>query len=346
MHGVVVEKPGQLVIRQIEPPKLTPYTAIVKMEMASICNGTDSKIKDGHFPGFDTYPTTLGHEGIGTVVEVGRKATAYKVGDRIWKATTMYTGIEGLASGWGAMAQYAVVGDFASMQADGVCDAEHGYDGIFEVQQVIPPEISTRQAILMITWREIYSSFAAFGFSPGCSLMVIGGGPVGLSFVRLAKIFGMKPVCLATRSKWKLDKALALGADAVFPADKQITRSVKDAYPDGFDFVIDAVGSGSVISQALQMLKFGATVGVYGVVAEDTLSITRKGAPLNWVIRMHMWPDYPAEAAATEPICRFVRQGDLSSEEFITHELPFDRIAEGFELIRQNKALKVVLNFD
>lgn len=342
LRALIVERPNAVTIREIPRPTIGPYHALARMELMAICNSTDTKIIAGDFPGFATYPATLGHEGIGTVVEIGERVTAYQIGDRVLNPCTPFTGIEGLASGWGTLAEYALVGDYAAMVADD-CDAAHGFDGVFETQKTIPSDIPSRQAILLSTWREVYAAFADFGFVPGRSLLVIGGGPVGLSFVKLAKLYGMRPVCLATRSAWKQEKARALGADAVFPADKEFVTRAKDAFPEGFAYVIDAVGSPAVINQALQLVEYHGTVGVYGTVPEKQLTLGTAAAPYNWRLVMHQWPDYALEAAAHELLCEWLREGRLSSEAWITHELPFSRVAEGFELVKGHSALKVVV---
>ena len=345
MRAVVVENPGKLAIRDIPTPRPGPYEALVRMEVAAICNSTDTKILEGHLAFVEQYPTTLGHEGLGTVVEVGEKVVSYRPGDRVINACTLQTGVEGLGSGWGTMAEYALAGDFAAMSRDGVCDEEHGFDGAYETQKVLPPDIPARQAILLSTWREVWSSFSDFGFVPGRSVLVVGGGPVGLSFAMLARQFGMGPVSLATRSQWKLDKALRLGAEVVFPADAGLVARAKERFPEGLDHVVDAVGSSAVINQALSLVKLDGTVGVYGTLAEKSLPLSLEGVPSNWRMVVHQWPNYPREAAAQEPLCEMIREGSISSEEFITHELPFEQVADGFALIKENRALKVLLHF-
>jgi threonine dehydrogenase-like Zn-dependent dehydrogenase len=345
MRAVIVEQPGQLALRDIPCPRPGPYEALVRMQVAAICNSTDTKILEGHVPFVRQYPTTLGHEGLGTVVEVGERVVSYRPGDRVLNACTLRTGVAGLGSGWGTMAEYALAGDFAAMSRDGVCDEGHGFDGVFETQRVVPPDLPERQAILLSTWREVWSSFPDFGFAPGRSVLVIGGGPVGLSFAMLTRQWGMEPVALATRSAWKLEKALRLGAQAVFPAVGDWPAQARQQFPKGFDYVADAVGSPTVINQALRLVKPEGTVAVYGTLAEQTLPLSLDGAPANWRLLVHQWPNYAREAAAQDPLCRMIREGRISSEEFITHELPFERVAEGFALIRQNRALKVLLRF-
>jgi NADPH:quinone reductase-like Zn-dependent oxidoreductase len=195
MKAVVVERPGEIAIRQIPIPEPTEYQALVRNEVVAICNSTDTKLRDGHFPEFDTYPCRLGHEGIGTVVKVGKKVKSFKVGDRVINASYEIS-CAGLAPCFGTFAEYAIAGDHIVMTEDNVADKAHYYDPVFETQKVVPPDIPSRQAILLSTWREVYSSFGDFHIEPNSgSMLIIGGGPVGQSFVTIAK------------NIWKLDQS-------------------------------------------------------------------------------------------------------------------------------------------
>lgn len=341
----MVESPGKLSLKYIEIPEIDDYSALVRMEIAAICNTTDRKIINGTLPGGVAYPTTLGHEGVGTVVKVGKKVKFCKVGDRVLNAQIVYSPVKGLHSTWGTMAEYSLAFDDSMMKADGIDDEEHGYDGVYETQKVVPANITSRQAILLATWREVYSSFKDFCFQPDRSLLIFGGGPVGLSFVSLAKLFGMDPVCLATRSQWKLDRAKSLGADAVFAADETLVSELQKDNSEGFHFVIDAVGSNDVIEKALQVMCPNGTLGIYGTLSEKELRIGLEKSPANWQFIVHQFPDYTKEAAAHEPLCEYIEQGKISSEDYITHEFPFKKIETGFEMIEKNQALKVLLYF-
>ncbi len=344
MKAVVVERPGELAFRDLPVPKIGEYQALVRVELAAICNSTDTKIISGHLTGLTAYPTTLGHEGIGTVVEVGKKVRAFKVGDRVLNPRTPFTGDEALASSWGTFAEYALASDYEAMVADGVCDAAHGFDPSAAIQRLVPEDIPSRQAILLCIWTEAYSGFSAYRFKPGDSVLVFGGGPLGLSVVKLARLYGMGPVCLAEPVEWKREKALSLGADAVFPVDDDLVAKAREVCPDGFANVVDAVGSPAVINQALRLVRFDGTIGVYGTIPYEQVTLDIAAAPYNWLLVIHQWPDYVAVGEAQEPLMDFIRAGQLSSEDFITHELPLDEIEEGFELVRQGSELKVILS--
>ena len=69
MRAIAVVKPNQVRIIDLPVPKPGPYQALVKTEVAYLCNATDGKLVAGHFPGVDQYPLVLGHESAGIVHE-------------------------------------------------------------------------------------------------------------------------------------------------------------------------------------------------------------------------------------------------------------------------------------
>ena len=82
MKAMVIEEPGKFGVREVPTPEPGPYEALVKIDTMALCNATDRKLVEGHFPGVDTYPLALGHENSGTVIKIGDKVRAFKVGDK------------------------------------------------------------------------------------------------------------------------------------------------------------------------------------------------------------------------------------------------------------------------
>ena len=76
MQSLAVAQPNHLALVEVPRPDIGPYDALVKTEAVFICNATDRKLIEGHFPGIgaDQYPLLLGHENVGIVVEKGDKA--------------------------------------------------------------------------------------------------------------------------------------------------------------------------------------------------------------------------------------------------------------------------------
>ena len=91
-------------------PKYKECQALVKMQSCGVCNGTDLKLIHGNFKNLDTYPATLGHEGVGKVVEVGSKVKNLKLGD-IVLLPFVEEKLDDVYSGWGAYSEYTVVGE-------------------------------------------------------------------------------------------------------------------------------------------------------------------------------------------------------------------------------------------
>src|SRR5690349_4978059 len=83
MFAVAVTEPNNLQIVEVPEPTPGPYQARIKTEVACLCNMTDRKLIEGHFPGVEQYPLLLGHETVGIVDAVGRKVRNFKVGDRV-----------------------------------------------------------------------------------------------------------------------------------------------------------------------------------------------------------------------------------------------------------------------
>lgn len=82
MFSVAVSEPGQIELVEIPCPVSGPNEALVRNEVACLCNATDRKLVDGHFPGVETYPLLLGHETAGIVEAVGAKVRSLPRGSR------------------------------------------------------------------------------------------------------------------------------------------------------------------------------------------------------------------------------------------------------------------------
>ena len=83
----------------------------------------------------------------------------------------------------------------------------------------------------------------------------------------------------------------------------------------------------AIVNAALPLIKMGGTIGVYGVIADQTITIEKSKGPYNFNLFVHQWPTRHRESAAQRPLCEWIRQGHLKAEEFITHEFPWNESA-------------------
>ncbi|MDZ4287102.1 MAG: zinc-binding dehydrogenase [Prosthecobacter sp.] len=346
MKSVIAIHPGQLAILDTPMPKPGPYQALVRTECACLCNRTDSELLNGNFPGMeDKFPFALGHESVGIVTEVGAKVRNFAVGDRAVGGLSFDIQKEGVDSGWGGFGEYTLANDHEAMVADGVADDAHGWVEVYEIQTRVDADIPPEEAVLLCTWREVLGAFRDFHLQPGDDVLIFGAGPVGLSFVKLGRLFGLGWIGIVDRHADKQAKALAFGANAVFvPGDKAIEDLAKSRGKK-LDAVIDAVGHPDILRQSLPLLRRGGSHCIYGVLTHGVLHIDKGKADFNFNLFVHQWPTRKYERESQAQLCQWIREGRLTSADFITHRFPLDQIAQGFEEVARRKVIKALIEY-
>ena len=184
------------------------------------------------------YPLLLGHETVGRVVEKGAKVRSFAVGDRVLGGLVISP--TGFGSGWGGDSEYVLAADHKAMVADGVADAAHGWFETCEIMLKVPEDIPLEAAGLLATWREVYGGFSDFRLGKGDDILIFGAGPVGLSFCRFAKLLGLGWVGVVDTLPFKRDKALAMGADAVFAPDDHAITALAATRGKALDAVVES----------------------------------------------------------------------------------------------------------
>lgn len=345
MRTVVVVEPNKVEIVELGEPEPGPYQAKVRTEAAFLCNATDGKLVAGHFPGVEDYPLVLGHESAGIVEAVGEKVRNFKVGDRVIGGLLFEFSDERHATGWGGFCDYTLANDHLAMMEDGVADEEHGWFECYEIQTKVDDDIPVEAAAMLCTWREVYGGIGDFQITTDDDILIFGAGPVGLSFVKFTKLMGNKYVAVVDPLEHKRQKALAMGADAAFePGDPQID-ALTETRGKPLDVVIDAVGSPAIINAALPLIKLGGTIGVYGVIADESITIHKSKGPYNFNLYVHQWPTRYRERAAQGPLCDWIREGKLKIEDFMTHEFPLEQINEALDAVKSGKVIKALLRY-
>jgi threonine dehydrogenase-like Zn-dependent dehydrogenase len=311
MLAVAVISPGRIEIVDIPKPSPGPYEAVVKNAAAYICNATDRKLVAGHFPGIgpEKYPLLLGHESVGTVVEVGGKVKSFTPGDRVIGALLLAPTSSRYSSGWG----------------------QHGgLDMHVRVDE---------------SRREVYAGFSDFQLKKGNSILIFGAGPVGLSFCRMAKLLGLGWVGVADPIAQKREKAAALGADETFTPDSPELKDLTRRRGVPLDAIIDAVGSERIINAGLPLIRMAGSLCVYGVVGSPSITVAKDTGPYNFNLFVHQWPTRVTEAAAQTPLIEWIRAGMLSHGDFLTAEYPIREAAKAMKATEEPGSIKTLLRF-
>jgi len=347
MKAVAVIEPGRVEIVELPEPDVGPYEVLVRTEASFICNATDRKVIDGHFPnmGPDSYPLILGHESVGRVVRTGPKVRTFRTGDRTIGGLLLNPPGKEYKTGWGGHSQYILITDDQAMKEDGLADSEHGWDDSLQIMKKVPEDISIEAAGLLCTWREVYAGmFTDFHLKEGQDIAIFGAGPVGLSFIKFARLSGLNRIISIDPLENKRARALDMGADlALAPDSAELKELIKN---QKFDAVIDAVGHENIINAALPMVKMAGSICVYGVVGSPEIRLKKDTGPYNFNLYIHQWPTRHAEAAAQEPLIEWIRKGLLKAEDFVTGIYPIDDFTTAVEAVRKPDSIKTMLTFE
>lgn len=346
MKAAVVVRPGQLEIQDIPAPEINDYQVLCEQLACGICTGTDWKLLEGHFKGFTTYPAVLGHEAVGRVVRKGKKVRHLEVGDLILRPglETIGDGTS-MFSGWGAYAEYGVAGDARAMVEDGKTRLEDGFNELYYSQQKILLGMDPARATMVITFKEVLSAAYRFGMHPNASILIFGMGPVGLSFVRFSRLLGLGPIIACDMETSRLDLARQMGADECLNV-KEVKPEpwVKGRFPDGLDFVVDAVGVTDLLNQAMNMVKFNGSICAYGISPHSRMDLVWENGPYNWKLHFLQLPTFLEESATHRQVMSWIELGVLDPGKFVTHVVPLARLKEAMDLLRERKALKAVVD--
>ncbi len=346
MKSFVVEADGSLHLAEVPVPAIDDDHALVRMEACGVCNGTDLKLIHRQFKGYHDYPAILGHEGVGRVVEVGRNVTSFQPGDRV-----LLPFLEGMTGGihsaWGAYSEYAVVGDWRAQALAGRGPGLPGYNEGYHAQQIVPESISSVNATMIVTFREVLSAIRRFGMEANSSVVVFGAGPVGLCFIRFCKLLGLGPIIVFDRKAEKLEDARRMGADVALDSGAVDPREiVRGLCPDGVDYVVDAAGVNELLNLGLELVRYNGKVCCYGISPDLTTQLDWSRAPYNWTLQFVQWPSKLEESQAHGQVLNWMELGVLNPADFISDVVPFASILDAFRLVEERQAKKkIVIEF-
>ena len=339
MRAVVVDGVGQISIADLPDPVLPgPDGAIVEVSATAIC-GSDLHFLEGHYPIVD--PVSLGHEAVGTVVDIGSEVTGFAVGDRVLVSSVAGCGhCAGCAThdpircvrGPQIFGSGALGGAQAELLAIPAAD--------FQLL-ALPDGIDTDQALLLTD--NLATGWAAAKRADipiGGTVAVIGLGAVGMCALQSAFTLGAATVLAVDPVESRRERAALWGAVPVAPPSVQSIREFTGGL--GADSVIDAVGTDTSINDAIDAVRTGGTVSIVGVhdlqpyplpalaclIRSLTLRLTT--APVQ-----QTWPE----------LIPLLQAGRLDVSGIFTTTLPLDAAAAGYAaaMSRSGEHLKVRL---
>jgi D-arabinose 1-dehydrogenase-like Zn-dependent alcohol dehydrogenase len=337
MKAAIVEKPGVLKVRQVPDPVPGDYDALCELLYGATCTGTDTHIIKGEFPfPIIDYPAILGHESVGRVIKVGKKVRNFRLGDLVTRVGAPR--LPDVHIAWGGYAEYGLAKDHWAMKADGLPEPDWKPS---RVNQVVPPSVDPRLAPMFTTWRETLSYLSRMGSIKESRLLVIGSGGNGLSYVTHGVNLGASSVWLVGSARCAL-LASRLGVSGFLEYTRaDALEALRDACPEGFDIIIDAIGKAGQADRFLPFLKPGGKIGIYGIDDFNKVTLSPRLGRGSFTV----WNGGYDESETHQQVSEFFLQGRLDASIWYDPERPWplDRIQEAFEALWDRKAVKALI---
>jgi L-iditol 2-dehydrogenase len=292
MRASVLVDVGRIELRDIPFPAIGPADVLVRVNAVGLC-GTDFHIFAGH-SNYNTdergalipltkQPQILGHEVVGVVQDAGPKAKGLVAGDRV----VLDQGLNCLSFGHDPVCEYCATGDShqcAFYREHGITGLPGGLAEYISLPAVnaikIGSDIADAEAALTEPLGCILHSsnmasrarsrYSLRDESPDNairSILVCGAGPAGLLFIQyLRNVAGYDGLLMVSEPNHrKRQLAAEFGAEALNPATSDIVAAVTDLTGGRkVDYLIEATGSGKVLSMVPQLIRKQATVLLYG----------------------------------------------------------------------------------
>jgi propanol-preferring alcohol dehydrogenase len=262
MQAAVVEKFGEpLVVREVPVPKPGPGQALVEIFASGVCH-TDLHAADGDWPVKPTLPFTPGHEGAGTVVELGPGVTHLKEGDRVGIAWlhSACGHCKFCLSGWETLcleqknSGYSVDGSFAQYAL-----AQADYLGR------IPDNLSFVDAApILCAGVTTYKGLKETETRPGEWVVISGVGGLGHVAIQYARAMGLRVAAIDLGPE-KMALARKLGAEITVDAKTQDPPTEIQKQIGGAQGVLVTAVSTIAFKQAIGMLRRGGTCVLNGL---------------------------------------------------------------------------------
>jgi L-iditol 2-dehydrogenase len=336
----LLRPPGRLELAEVEVPVPGPGEIVVRLAACGVC-GTDLEKLRGNY----RTAGKLGHEPVGVVSAVGNAVPSLRVGERVF----VHHHVPCYACAVCQRGDYTFCPSYASSNID-----PGGFAEYFRV-----PEENVRKGAVLplgrsVSWDDgallepagcALTAVRRVGLHAGDSVVLVGLGPVGLLYARLAHALGAGWIGGAELSPLRRAAAERGGADATYdPRDPDdVVERVRAATGGrGVDLAVVATGAPAAVALAARLPRRGGTLNLFGLpesgsrIEADLQEIYLRG--------VRVIPTYATTERDLADVHALLTSGRLTVRDLVTHRVPLERIDEAFDLARRpDEALKVLV---
>jgi len=268
MDAVCYHAPRVLDIITVPIPQINDDQVLIKVTCCGIC-GTDQHLAEGEFIG--KFPLIPGHEIVGVISKLGRAVVGFSVGDRCVADNTILCD----SCFFCRRGQYLLCENFDSLgvtMAGGFAE----YVAVQSKKVYKIKNLTDEEATLVEPASCAIHGLDKLNPPVGVEALIVGAGPTGIILAQLLKLNGASKVVIVANKGIKTQIARKLDAgDEYIELDRDNPDAqwakMKEDYKNGFDVVIEATGSEQVANDALDFVRRGGSLMIYGVYANSDI---------------------------------------------------------------------------
>jgi alcohol dehydrogenase len=337
--------------------------ALVKIAAAGLCH-SDLSVIEGNRP--RPVPMALGHEAAAVVVEIGAGVDDLAPGDHVVLVFVASCGrCEPCATGRPALCEPAAAANAAGTLLSGARRLTRRGKPVHHhlgVSAFADHATVSRRSLVKIDRQVPLDHAALFGcavltgvgavvntarVTAGSTVAVIGLGGVGLAALLGVMAAGAERIVAVDLSPQKLELARQLGATDGFEAGANAAETIREATRGGVDFAFEMAGSVKAFELAYAITRRGGTTVTAGL---PPPSATLQVPAVNFVAEERtLKGSYIGTSVPSRDLPRYLKlfqRGRLPVDRLLTDRLRLDQINEGFDRLREGKAVRQVINFD
>jgi Zn-dependent alcohol dehydrogenase len=361
---VLEQTGGPLEVTELELDAPKAGEVLVRLHASGVCHSDQNAI-DGTAE--TRCPSVLGHEGAGVVEAVGEGVSRVTVGDHVALSWAPSCGAceeclrelpQLCTTAWPALANGTLLDGTTRLSRNGDPVWHYSFISSFAEACVlperscipIPPDVPFAIAGLVgcAVTTGVGAVWRTAKVRPGDRVAVFGCGGVGLSAVLGAVAAGAGVIVGVDPEPTKLDVARELGATHTVPwgdSAEGTADAVREASGSGVDYAFEATGrTEAMLAAFLSTRARGAAVLIGIPRADDVLPLPALSIPR--LERRVLGSIYGSSRPERDfPLTLdLYRRGRLPLDRLVTHRLPLEDVARGFELMRSGAAVRVVLD--
>lgn len=336
MKAAVYHGKQDLRVEEVPVKELEDNEVLIKVKYCGVC-GTDIHIFNGDGGSFEVTPPLIpGHEFSGTVEKTGAGVTAVKVGDRVSGDPNDMCGECYFCKN--AMQHFCTNNIGIGTTMDG------GFAEYVVMREKQVYKFSESLSFIEAAMAEPIScclhGIDLCNIKAGDTVLVMGGGPIGMIMLQLAKYAGAAKLIMSEPVEEKREQAIKLGATKTINPMEEDVQAVLADYCANVDVVIECVGNIHTQEDAVKFAGKGATVMYFGLAApEDSFPLKPDDIfKKELKITSSFINPYTFERAI-----QVLESKTIDLESLITNIVPLDDIADVFTKPEYRRTGKVMI---